>query len=541
MQLNLPFESLYIIYSLQQAGYEAYLVGGAVRDLILKQESINDFDFTTNAKPKDIQRIFPESFYENQFGTVSITHEKLVNQIIKENWSLPKKNLYQRLLAQEKVLFKKSQKDKIINLKKAKKIHYSLKEKALASQKIINNNVLKTLFPPFEITTFRSDGNYEDHRRPESVVWGKKVADDLSRRDFTINAMAISLKKQYLINIFKNKSINENYEFQADSWQLIDEYHGFQDLNSKLIKTVGNPQQRFSEDALRMLRAIRLAVQLDMKLEHETYLSIQKNQDSLRFISAERIGAEIMKILASPHPAAGIKLLDETGLLEHIIPELKLGKNMDQPGHHITDVWVHSLDALEACPSTDPIVRLATLLHDIGKPTTYEKKEQEISFYNHDVLGARTASKIAKRLRFSKRDVQRIFILVRYHMFYYQSEHTDASVRRFIKKVGLENIDDILDLREGDRLGSGAKKTSWRLEEFKERIIEQLNQPMDLGDLAINGKVLINKLKLKPSPVIGQILNQLLEKVIQNPALNSRSTLIKEAEKIVATNKLNKN
>jgi len=241
----------------------------------------------------------------------------------------------------------------------------------------------------------------------------------------------------------------------------------------------------------------------------------------------------MMKTLASPHPAAGIKLMDETGLLDLIIPELKLGKSMNQPGHHTTDVWVHSLDALEACPSPDPIVRLASLLHDVGKPETYQEKDQEITFYNHEVLGSRFASKIAKRLKLSKKDVQRVFTLVRYHMFYYQPEHSDASIRRFIKKVGLENIDDILDLREGDRLGSGAKKTSWRLEEFKERIIEQLNQPMDLSDLAINGQDLISQLKIKPGPIIGQILNQLLEKVLQDPTLNNKEQLLIEAEKLI--------
>jgi putative nucleotidyltransferase with HDIG domain len=244
-----------------------------------------------------------------------------------------------------------------------------------------------------------------------------------------------------------------------------------------------------------------------------------------------------MKILASPHPADGIRLLDETGLLDYIVPELKLGKNMDQPGHHTTDVWIHSLDALEACPSQDPVVRLAALLHDVGKPETYSEKNKEITFYNHEVSGSRVASKIAKRLRLAKKDVQRVFILVRYHMFYYQPEHTDASIRRFIKKVGLENIDDILDLREGDRLGSGAKKTSWRLEEFKDRIIEQLNQPMDLSDLAVNGQDLIKNLKIKASPIVGQILKQLLEKVLQNPELNKKNLLIAEAKKFLAENK----
>ncbi len=538
MKLNLPFESLFIIYMLKQAGFEAYIVGGAVRDLILKQEDVKDFDFATSAKPQEIQEVFTNSFYENSFGTVSVTHENLLKQMLNQGWQLPKKNLYKKLLYREKAIAKKDQKEKIINLKEAKKIHASLKNKASSSKKILENKAKKPNLPPFEITTFRSDGDYSDHRRPEAVVWGKRVTDDLSRRDFTINAMAIEINNQYLDKIFNKKAaIQEYYQPEAENWQLIDEYRGYQDLKNKLIRTVGQADQRFKEDALRMLRAVRLAVQLDMRIEKETYSSIKNNKDSLPFISFERIGAEIMKILASPHPADGIKLLDETGLLDHIIPELKLGKKMDQPGHHTTDVWVHSLDALEACPSQDPVVRLAVLLHDVGKPETYSEKDEEITFYNHEVLGSRVASKIAKRLRLAKKDVQRVFILVRYHMFYYQPEHTDASIRRFIKKVGLENIDDILDLREGDRLGSGAKKTSWRLEEFKDRIIEQLNQPMDLSDLAINGQDLIKSLKIKPSPTIGQILKELLEKVLQDPKLNKKDLLIREARKILAKQK----
>lgn len=534
MQLNLPFESLFVIHALHKAGFEAYLVGGAVRDLILKQGDIQDFDFTTNARPEEIQQVFAKSFYENDFGTVSITHDNLLEQMLSKKLWLPKNNLYQKLLKHDQEIYQKNQQEKIINLKKAKKIHFSLKERALASKKVIAQQKQLSILPPFEITTFRSDGDYADHRRPASVTWGKEIRDDLSRRDFTINAMAIAIDKNYLFQIFKeNNQLQETYQLQPQHWQLIDHFQGFQDLTNKLIRTVGNPNQRFREDALRMLRAIRLAVQLEMELEQATYQSIQKNKDLLKFISFERIGAEIMKILASAHPAEGIKLLDDTGLLEYIIPELKLGKKMDQPGHHTTDVFVHSLDALAACPSRDPVVRLATLLHDIGKPETYKENDQEITFYNHEVLGARTASKIAKRLRLAKKDVQRIFILVRYHMFYYQPEQSDASIRRFIKKVGLENIDDILDLREGDRLGSGAKKTSWRLEEFKERIIEQLNQPMDLTDLAVNGADLIKELKLKPSPVVGQILNELLDKVLQDPQLNTKKLLLKEAKQIL--------
>ncbi|MDQ5951699.1 MAG: hypothetical protein QG639_980, partial [Patescibacteria group bacterium] len=211
-------------------------------------------------------------------------------------------------------------------------------------------------------------------------------------------------------------------------------------------------------------------------------------------------------------------------------------KGVNQGGHHTTDVWTHLLDALETCPSSDPIVRLATLLHDIDKPATFASNESgEITFYNHEVVGARTAKQIAERLRLSKRDIERIFILVRYHMFYYQPEHTDAAIRRFMRKVGLENVNDMLDLREADRLGSGAKKTSWRLEEMKQRMIEQLNQPFDVTDLAVDGTDLMNELHIPAGPVIGKVLHSLLEEVLENPELNTKEILIQKAKQIITS------
>jgi putative nucleotidyltransferase with HDIG domain len=243
-----------------------------------------------------------------------------------------------------------------------------------------------------------------------------------------------------------------------------------------------------------------------------------------------------MKMLKSDFPAEAIELLDTTGLLTHIIPELLTAKGVEQAGHHTTDVWTHSLDALRTCPSTDPIVRLATLLHDIAKPQTYQRTDASITFYNHEVIGARVAKKIAERLRLPKRDVERIFTLVRHHMFHYQPKNTDAAIRRFMRKVGLENIDDILDLREGDRLGSGARQTSWRLEEMKQRMIEQLNQPLSVHDLAIDGHDLMAELKLQPGPKLGQILHELFEKVLEQPELNTKEQLIKEAKLLSTSN-----
>jgi putative nucleotidyltransferase with HDIG domain len=527
MNLNLPFEVLYIMNRFDKAGFESFLVGGAIRDLVMnfKPEEVKDFDFTTNASPLEIQKVFEDSFYENKFGTVSVTYENLIEEIAK-NHKLPIKtsaNFSQKIETKE---------NRIIDLKNAKKIHVSLKDKADSADQEIKKEI-QTL-PPFEMTTYRSDGEYLDHRRPESVNFGKNIEEDLERRDFTINALAISINKEFLEKIFSQKELETSYEINEKDFRLIDLHNGCEDLEKRIIRTVGKADQRFAEDALRMLRAIRLAVQLNMDIETDTYFSIKYHKDLLNFVSAERIRDEFFKILSSNNPAKGIELLDQTGLLLTIIPELYEGVDMQQRGHHTTDVWTHSIDALKYCPSKDPVVRFATLLHDIGKPPSYKEENSEITFYSHDILGSRIASKIANRLRLSKKDVQRIFILVRYHMFHYQEHHSDASIRRFIRRVGFENIDDILDLREGDRLGSGAKKTSWRLEEMKQRIIEQLNQPMGLDDLTIDGNDLMKELSLKPGPILGEILDKLLEKVLENPELNEKEKLLEEAKKLIS-------
>lgn len=529
MKLSLPVEVCYILYRFLKHKEQIFLVGGAVRDLVMhkKLSAIEDYDFTSSATPEKIGLIFKESFYENKFGTVSLTLENLLKDLAKTH-QLPKENLSQLTKKPKAVL------NRIIDLKNARKIHISLQDGLIKDQEKTAETTLSKQFPPFEITTYRSDGHYTDHRRPEDVSFGDNLNEDLKRRDFTINALAIRVEEGFLERIFTDQKLQAIYELKETDFQLIDLHQGQNDLNKKVIRTVGNADLRFSEDALRMLRAIRLAVQLGMDIETDTYYAIKYHKDLLKFVSFERIRDEFLKIMSSQDPARGVELLDETGLLSAIIPELYQGIGMQQRGHHISDVWTHSLDALRYCPSPDPIVRLATLLHDIGKPLTYKEENESITFYNHDIVGSRIASKIAKRLRLTNKDVQRIFTLVRYHMFHYQPNHSDASIRRFIRRVGFENIDDILDLREGDRLGSGAKKTSWRLEEMKERIIEQLNQPMGLDELNINGHDLIQELQLKPGPILGQILDKLLEKVLENPELNKKENLIKEAKKIIS-------
>lgn len=520
MELSLPLPVLYIMRRLQAEGYEAYIVGGAVRDLLLADVALGkhdrtvvDFDFATNAKPEEIQTVFPETFYENNFGTVSVTAEHLAELM---GVTLPELSL------------ESPEVSKVIDATQATRIHESLETKSRESQVEVPAH-----FPDYQITTYRSDEVYDDHRRPTSMTWGTTLQQDLERRDFTINALALVVTQPSLEKVFETQALNFLSEVIVPV-ELIDHYQGWHDLQTHTIRAVGNPTIRFEEDALRMLRAVRFAVQLNFQIEDVTFEAIVSNAPLLGHISGERVRDEFMKILASDYPAEGIELLDDTGLLTYIIPELQAAKGVEQAGHHTTDVWTHSLDALRYCPSPDPIVRLATLIHDIAKPMTQRKENDTITFYNHEVIGARTARKIAERLRLSRKDTQRLFTLVRYHMFYYQPTHTDAAIRRFMRKVGLENIDDILALREGDRLGSGARSTSWRLEEMKQRMQEQLHQPMSIKDLAINGDDLMREFNLKPGPEIGLILKKLFEKVSEKPELNTREKLLSLARRDVS-------
>ncbi|MBU0576532.1 HDIG domain-containing protein [Patescibacteria group bacterium] len=510
MKIQIRNEVAFIIQALEKAGFEAFLVGGAVRDLILAQqnkldpdEAVKDYDFATNATPDEIQQLFPESFYENEFGTVAITHQELLKQM-----GVP---------SAESILPKPHHppKDRIIDLVQATKIH-----KSLGISKKIEQEKIKTVWlSDFEITTYRSGEVYADFRRPDptKLVWGETINEDLKRRDFTINAMALKFIKK-------------------DEYELIDPFKGLDDLNQHFIKTVGDPTQRFKEDALRMLRAERFAVQLNMQISDQTFEAIINHGQLITKISWERISDEFLKILASQYPAEGIKLLDESGLLQFVLPEILQGKAVSQGGHHTTDVWTHSLDSIKECPNPDPIVRLATLLHDVAKPQTFAIRNDKITFYNHEIIGSRMADTIAKRFKLPNAQRKQLFTLVRYHMFYYQPHHTDAAIRRFMRKVGLENIDEILDLREADRLGSGARKTSWRLEEMKQRMVEQLNQPMEVTDLDINGYDLMKEFALKSGPWIGEVLNKLLEKVLDEPELNKKDELMTLAKELIKQN-----
>lgn len=479
MRVSLPLEVIALVSFLQKAGFTAEIVGGAVRDTLLKRTT-NDWDLTTNAQPEQIQKIFPEHFYENEFGTVGITRQHIRQQL---GWTLDG-------ISEEK------------------------------------------LGEIFEITTYRSDSTYSDHRRPDAVTWGQTLEEDLARRDFTINAMAFSLQAD--AHDWQSAITEETFSLDVT---LVDPYKGKEDLQAKTIRTVGDPALRFQEDALRMLRAVRFGAQLGYSIDMETAIALQQNAGLIAHVSWERIRDEFLKIIVTDFVEQSLTLLATTGLLQYILPELLETKGIDQRGHHEYDVWTHSIRACAACPSRDPIVRLATLLHDIAKPETQaplEGVEGEYSFFNHEVIGARTAKEVAQRFKLSKEDTQRIFTLVRWHMFHYQTSMTDAAIRRFIRRVGPENIEDIMALREADRLGSGSKRTSWRLEEMKERIDAQFHQPMQVRDLVVKGEDVMEVLGIPPSRKVGDILQILFEEVLDEPEKNTREYLLGRLEEIKA-------
>ena len=455
---KIPPHILEIVKKFTDSDYQIYLVGGSVRDL-LSNRDVADWDLTTNAVPSEIVKLFPESVYENDFGTVGI---------------------------------------KVADLPESE--HKGI----------------------VEVTTFRTEKGYADRRHPDKVEWGKTVEDDLGRRDFTINAMALKIS---------------NFKFQISN-DLIDPFGGQEDLKNKLIRAVGDPAKRFKEDALRLMRAIRFASQLGFSIEKQTLEEITNDAELLSEIAKERVHDELMKILTSKFPYEGVMLLKNTGLLTQIIPELEegIGVSQTRPGrHHTEDVFTHNVLSLKYTPSTDPVVRFATLIHDIGKPRVEAVDEAGlVIFYNHEIAGAKIARVIAERLRFSKKDVDKIVKLVRWHMFTVDEKITDAAVRRFIRRIGVENVADMMDLRVGDRLGGGTQTAeSWRLKLFKKRLDEQLAPaPFSVNDLAIDGRDIMNELEMPPGPKIGEILQKLFEEVDEDLEKNNREYLLKRIKKL---------
>lgn len=369
----------------------------------------------------------------------------------------------------------------------------------------------------FEVTTYRADGNYSDGRRPESVSYSDSLEEDVKRRDFTINGMA--------------------YDVLSD--EIIDLVGGIDDLHKKVIRTIGVPAERFSEDGLRTYRACRFASKLGFEIDPETLGAISGALDTASKVSAERVRDEIMKLLETPIPSVGLEYMRKSGLLALSIPELDACYNVEQNRFHAHDIYYHSLYSCDAAPQERPMIRLAALLHDIGKVSTKKGSEEgDYTFYNHEVIGARMGRRIMKRLKFSNSDVETVNNLVINHMFHYTDDWSDGAVRRFMRKVGVENIPDLFLLREADRIGNGTRtglpEPIKKLQERIDRVIEAENA-ITVRDLDIDGNIIMEHFKITPGPVIGRILHELLELVLDDPDMNRADILLSKAEEVYAS------
>jgi tRNA nucleotidyltransferase (CCA-adding enzyme) len=436
---DIPEEVRFVTDSLEKAGFEAYIVGGCVRDL-LSNKSPKDFDVTTNATPEEIQNIFPDTFYENKFGTVGVENKETENE----------------------------------------------------SLKVI------------EVTPYRIESDYSNNRHPDVVTFSKNLSDDLKRRDFTMNAIA----------------------YRVSTGEIVDLYGGQEAIKDKMIKAVGEANERFNEDALRILRAIRFSTQHGFAIEHTTMNAMTKNVDLLDNISAERIRDEFLKMIMADEPIVGIVMAEKLGILKYIVPELEIGIGVEQNGEHIYDVWEHNLRTMQhAADKSWPLhIRVAGLFHDIGKPATREwsKEKNDYTFYGHDVVGARIVKKICERLKFSNEMNEKITRLVRYHMFFSDTDQiTLSAVRRLVAKVGADNVWDLIDLRICDRVGMGRpKEEPYRLRKFESMIEEVMRDPINVGMLKVDGNRL-REMGEKPGPRMGWVLHALLEEVLEDPKLNT--------------------
>lgn len=451
--MNVPNEIQSIIKKLKDKGFEAYIVGGCIRDFLTEKKP-EDWDIATNAKPEEISKTFSNHYANNKFGTVTVLTDS-----------------------------------KDSNVKEV------------------------------EITPYRIDEEYSDKRHPDKIRWAKTIQEDLARRDFTVNAMAAIIS-----------------EDKGKITEIVDPYNGQKDLKNKKIRAVRDPQQRFSEDALRMMRAVRFATTLDFKIDTKTAQAIKKNSSLLQSISKERIRDEFMKIIMADKAAEGVDLLRELRLLKYIIPELEQGYKVSQNKHHIYGVYEHSVLSLKyaAKKKFNKYVRLAALLHDIAKPKVKEGEGEDATFYNHEVVGAKMTYQILDRLRFSKKEIKKITKLVRYHLFYYHPDEVgDSSVRRLVGQVGLEDMDELIQVRMCDRIGSGCPKAEPYKLRYLRYIIEKVSQdPISVRKLEISGKEIMNILEIDPSPKVGQILDILLGYVLDDPKKNKKDMLKKELKKL---------
>lgn len=454
---TIPAEIRIVTDTLEQAGYDAYLVGGCVRDLY-RAVTPKDWDVTTNATPDQIIALFPKTFYENDYGTVGV-----VNESIDEH------------------------------------------DHEKASMRIV------------EVTPYRKETTYSNFRHPDEVTFTSRLEDDLLRRDFTMNAIA----------------------YKVSTNEIVDPYKGEEDIDKHLIRTVGMPEERFHEDALRVMRAVRFGAELGFAIEMETMNAVVRFANRLEHIAAERIRDEFTKIIMSERPMEGIILLERTGVLRYIAPELEMGIGCEQNGDHIYEVWEHNLRALQhAAERGWPLhVRMAALLHDVAKPHTrkWSDEKKDWTFYGHDVVGGKIAKKILERLRFPKQFTNDVSLLVRHHLFFSDIEKiTLSAVRRIVANVGPELVWDLMHVRSCDRIGMGRpKETPYRLRKYHSMIEEAMRAPVSVGMLKIDGARIMEILQIKPGREVGWILHALFNEVLDDPERNTGEYLERRSKELL--------
>lgn len=444
IEARIPLDVRAILERLWSAGFEAYIVGGSLRDLLLGRP-VKDWDIATSARPEETATLFPGSVHENRFGTVSVRQGETV----------------------------------------------------------------------CEVTTFRREHVYADHRRPERVEFGVDLEEDLARRDFTMNALAWG---------------GHGRGRESEERRLHDPFDGEADLRAGRIRAVGRPAERFAEDALRMLRAVRFAATLGFSVEPETLAAMARHAALAAHLSGERVQAELRLIIAAPHPSVALRLMAERGLLEACLPDLAAQQGIPQNKIAGQDLWEHTLATVDAVDPSRPGVRLAALLHDVGKPAALSDGH----FPNHETVGAEVAERTLRALAFPRHEVERVALLVREHMFNYQPAWGDAAVRRFIRRVGVAAIDDLLALREADNVGSGLPREAGHLAQLRARIAAILaaRHALRLADLAVDGDDIRTALGIAAGPQVGAILRALLELVIADPQLNERRLLLAAARRL---------
>ncbi|MDO8521837.1 MAG: HD domain-containing protein [bacterium] len=441
-KLSVPPEVVALCNALRKGGFEAYLVGGCVRDLLISREP-KDWDITTNAKPEQIQALFKETFYENDFGTVGV------------------------------VTLSEDPRLKVV-----------------------------------EVTPYRIEGAYSNARHPDEVKFSDNLADDLARRDFTVNAIA----------------------YEPATGELVDKHGGQEDIKRRVIATVRNPSERFNEDALRMLRAVRISAELDFAIETETAAGIVASAKQLEKISRERMRDELIRILMSPRPMQALYVAQKLGILRYVIPELEDAIGVDQNQAHSFDVFEHLLRSLQHAADRDWSleIRLAALLHDIGKPASrrWSDEKKDWTFHGHEVVGARMARKILNDLRIPSEMATTVVSLIRWHMFFSDPNMiTLSAVRRIITNVGVGHIKELLNLRICDRIGTGRpKEQPFRLRKYMSMVDEAMRDPISVAMLNIDGSQII-KLGEAAGPRIGWILHALLEEVLDDPKKNTEECL----------------